>query len=211
MLELAAAAGEIALKYLDESGFCLWSPVSYSYIRSGQRKRLEQTKRRGRRLSILGLWQPYVSFEYGLAIGSFTSESYIRFMDWEAEKAAQQLKQTGRITVVVEDNGPLHTSNVSTAKLPEWEAKGLYIFFLPKYCSEMNRIENEWQQIKLQELSGRIFEDEYDLALAVIDGVEVRGLRGGHVTERFKFNSATRTQVNQDAIVNEQVPQQIFT
>jgi hypothetical protein len=28
MLELAAAAGEIELKYLDESGFCLWSPVS---------------------------------------------------------------------------------------------------------------------------------------------------------------------------------------
>lgn len=78
MLELAAAAGEIDLKYLDESGFCLWSPVSYSYIRRGQRKRLEQTKRRGRRLSILGLWQPYVSFEYGLAIGSFTSKSYIR-------------------------------------------------------------------------------------------------------------------------------------
>lgn len=41
MLELAAAAGEIDLKYLDESGFCLWSPVSYSYIRRGQRKRLE--------------------------------------------------------------------------------------------------------------------------------------------------------------------------
>ncbi len=25
MLQLAAAAGEIDLKYLDESGFCLWS------------------------------------------------------------------------------------------------------------------------------------------------------------------------------------------
>lgn len=80
MLELAAAAGEIDLKYLDESGFCLWSPVSYSYIQRGQRKRLEQTKRRGRRLSILGLWQPCVSFEYGLALGSFTSESYIRYL-----------------------------------------------------------------------------------------------------------------------------------
>ena len=28
MLEMAAAEGTIDLKYLDEAGFCLWSPVS---------------------------------------------------------------------------------------------------------------------------------------------------------------------------------------
>lgn len=27
MLELSAAAGEIDLKYLDESGFCVWSEL----------------------------------------------------------------------------------------------------------------------------------------------------------------------------------------
>jgi hypothetical protein len=31
---------------------------------------------------------------------------------------------------------------------------------------------------------------QYDLALAVMDGVEARGHRGGYSTERFKFNSA---------------------
>lgn len=54
MLELAAAAAEIQLKYLDESGFCMWSAVSYTYFPRGQQKRLEQTRRQGRRLSILG-------------------------------------------------------------------------------------------------------------------------------------------------------------
>jgi hypothetical protein len=77
MVELSAAVGEIDLFYLDESGFCMWTPVSYSYFFKGRQKKLEQTKRRGRRLSILGLWQPLVKFTYGLAIGSFTSESYI--------------------------------------------------------------------------------------------------------------------------------------
>lgn len=75
----------------------------------------------------------------------------------------------------------------------------------------MNRIENEWQHLKSQELGGQMFEDEYDLALAVMDGVEARGLRKGHVTERFKFNCAAQTQVDQDAIANEQVTQTIFT
>jgi len=30
MLELSAATGEIDLKYLDESGFCMWSEPSYT-------------------------------------------------------------------------------------------------------------------------------------------------------------------------------------
>ena len=38
---------------------------------------------------------------------------------------------------------------------------GLYIFFLPPYCSEMNPIELEWQHLKKDELSGQIFDDEY--------------------------------------------------
>ena len=160
MLELAAAAGEIELKYLDESGFCLWSPVSYSYIQRGDSKRLEQTRRRGRRLSILGLWQPLISFESGLAVGSFRSDSYIRLLDWQAEKAAQRFAQTGEITVVVQDNGPLHTSQATQAKYRDWEQQGLYIFFLAKSCSQMNPIEHEWQHLKAQELAGRMFVGE---------------------------------------------------
>ena len=54
----------------------------------------------------------------------------------------------------------------------------------------MNFIETEWHQIKTHELAGRIFEDEYDLAIAVIQGVEARAQRGQYDTERFLFNSA---------------------
>jgi len=39
-------------------------------------------------------------------------------------------------------------------------------FFLPEYCSEMNRIEEEWHQLKTHEIAGRA---RYDLALAVMD------------------------------------------
>lgn len=104
--------GVIDLKFLDESGFCLWSPVSYSYSRVGEQKVMEQTPRRGRRLSILGRWQPEETFEYALAVDSFRGPSYIKVMDWLAEKAAVSLKQTGKLTVLVQDNGPLHLSAV---------------------------------------------------------------------------------------------------
>ncbi len=256
MLELAAAAGEIELKYLDESGFCMWSPfrrqkadpidksrglnkdtlyevashlgtnfsifsttkvggfrpggrgktnssllpsafcplpflVSYTYFPRGQQKRLEQTRRRGRRLSILGLIQPLVSFVYGLVLGAFTSKTYLKMMDTQADLASNHLAETGCITVVVQDNGPIHTSSEVRQQWPEWETKGLYIFFLPKYCSEMNPIELEWQQLKRHELVGQMFEDELDLAYAVMDGVEARGQEGKYTTERFKFNSVS--------------------
>ena len=35
-----------------------------------------------------------------------------------------------------------------------------------------------------------MFEDEYDLALAVIAGIENRSVQGEYSTERFKFNCA---------------------
>jgi len=190
MLELAAA-GEIDLLYLDESGFSLWSPVSYSYFFRGEQKRIEQTPRRGRRLSILGLLQPLVTLIYGLAIGSFTGASYIILMPEQAHLAALEFAKTGRIRVIVQDNGSIHTSiQVQQQQWSQWEAQGLYLFFLPAYCSEMNPIESEWHQLKTHELAGQMFEDELDLAYAVMDGVEARSRVEGRTTQRFKFQSS---------------------
>lgn len=188
MLQLAAAAGEIGLKYLDESGFCMWSPVSYTWAKKGVQKRIEQSQRRGRRLSIWGLMQPGLSFEYGLSLGSINSKSYIQLMSWEASKAQQRFTETGQITVVVQDHGSVHTCAEVRQLYPLWESLGLYIFFLPKYCSEMNLIEEEWQRLKEDEIAGRMFDDEYDLAMAVIESIDSRSERRGYKAERFRFN-----------------------
>ncbi len=185
MLELFAATGEIDLKYLDESAFCLWSEPSYSYYQRGEQKGLEQTKRRGRRLSIIGLLQPLISFVYGLVIGGVNRKSYIQMMEQEAES----VEKLGRIRVIVQDNGPIHRCKEVQKLWSKWESQGLYVFFLPKYCSEMNPIELEWQHLKKDELSGKMFDDELDLAYAVMDGVKARGEKRKHCTERVKFHS----------------------
>ena len=164
---MASLEGLIELKYLDEAGFCLWSPVSYSYSPVGEQKRMEQTnKRYGNRISILSLWEPGKScvagdpprFEYALAQGGFNGKSYIKVMDWVAQKAAQTLAETGRLTVVVQDNGPLHKSHLVRQHWAGWQEKGLLIFFLPPYCSEMNPIETEWHQLKSHEICGQMFD-----------------------------------------------------
>ncbi len=81
------------------------------------------------------------SFDYGLSVGGFKKHSYIEIMNWQAEKANKRLLETGQITVIVQDNGSSHTAKIVREKHKDWEKQGLYIFFLPKYCSEMNRID----------------------------------------------------------------------
>ena len=66
---------------MDESGFCAWSEPTYTYYKRGEQKRLEQTHRRGRRLSIVGLFQHEISFVYGLVIGGGERKAYIKMME----------------------------------------------------------------------------------------------------------------------------------
>ncbi len=146
---------------------------------------MEQTRRRGRRLSIIGFLQPLISFVYGLVIGGVNRKSYIQMMEQEAQDA----EKSGRICVIVQDNGPIHRCKEVQKLWSKWESMGLYIFFLPKYCSEMNPIELEWQHLKKDELRGQSFDDELDLAYAVIHGVEARSEKGNYSTQRVKFNS----------------------
>ena len=113
--------------------------------------------RRGRRLSIIGFLQPIISFVYGLVIGGVDRKSYIQMMELEAESA----EKTGRTRVIVQDNGPIHRCKEVQNLWSKWERASLYIFFLPKYCSEMNPIELEWQHLKKDQLCGQIFDDEH--------------------------------------------------
>jgi transposase len=126
-------------------------------------------------------------------VGSFNRERYIKMMEEQAEQAQQMLAHTGRIRVIVQDNGPLHASKVVQQNWSQWETKGLYLFFRAKYCSQMNPIEVERHQIKTHELGGRKFADELDLSHAVMEGIEARAKAGGYRAKRFKFPSRLAT------------------
>jgi putative transposase len=195
MLEWAGSVGEICLKYLDESGFNLWSTVIYSWSKKGEQKKIEQTPKRGKRLNICGLLEIGEGFEYGLALKSFKSESYIKLMNWQAQKAERKLQEKGQITVIIQDQGSIHVSRVTKEQYKRWEEQGLYIFLLPTYSPELNRIENEWQRIKEDELAGRMFEDEYDLSMAVIEAIENRNERNGLKVERFLFKNHHKSKI----------------
>lgn len=141
------------------------------------------------RISILGLWEEGMGFEYGLVKGSFKSRHYVELMNQVAAKAAVTLAETGCLTVVVQDNGSIHKSQIAKAQWDEWAEQGLIMFFLPPYCSEMNPIEGEWHQLKAHGMAGQMFDTAYDLAMAVIAAVEERYESKDYQVERFMFNS----------------------
>ena len=155
----------------------------------GTQKCQEQTVKRSRRLSILGLWEPGRDMSYGLVVGSLTSATYIRFMNWQATRAQRLFHRTGIATVIVQDNASIHTSKAVQQRLPIWQAQGLDVFQLPPYCSEMNQIETEWHQLKAHEIRGEMFEDTYDLAMGVMAGLNRRGTQVGYTLKRFNFAS----------------------
>lgn len=188
-LKLYESEGYIKLKYLDEAGFSLWSQASYSYAKKGKQKKINQKKKKGKRLSILGIYREGESFEYGLKLGSFKSKCYIEMIDWQANKAEDNLKKTGQITVMVLDNYAVHKSREVRKHLARWREQGLEFFFIAAYSPELNIIEPEWHQLKTHELAGRMFDDEYDLAIAVMSGVEKRSANNNCICERFRFNS----------------------
>jgi putative transposase len=121
-------------------------------------------------------------------VGSLKTETFLALMDWQAAKAQRLFEQTGQVTVIVLDNASVHKSQLVSQRLEGWQHQGLLLFFLPPYSPQMNRIEDEWLHLKRDELAGRVFEDEYDLSVAIRDGIEAKANRGNYAVERFIFN-----------------------
>ena len=73
--------------------------------------------------------------------------------------------------VLVEDNGPIHTSKLSLKALAA-RAHWLTVEWLPKYAPELNDIETVWRDLKAHHLAHQIFADAAALDQAVHGAVE---------------------------------------
>ena len=188
MLKQWADSGLLRLKYLDESGCACQRSAEYSYAQQGVQKSIRQHTRRGRRINIFGVWEPGVDFDYALMVGTLKAPTYVQLMEWQATIAQQHFDATRQITVIVQDNASVHRSQSAQQHVKRWQDQGLFLFFLPPYSPQMNRIESEWLHLKRDELAGRVFEDEYDLAIAINQGIQARAQQGNYGVERFIFN-----------------------
>ena len=79
--------------------------------------------------------------------------------------------QPAKPVVLVEDNGPIHTSKFSRAALAT-RAHWLTVEWLPKYAPELNDIEAVWRDLKAHHLAHQTFADADALDRTIHNAVE---------------------------------------
>ena len=79
--------------------------------------------------------------------------------------------QPAKPVVLVEDNGPIHTSKLSMAALAA-RAHWLTVKWLPKHAPELNDIEPVWRDLKGHHLAHQTFADTDALDRAIHHAVD---------------------------------------
>ena len=150
--------GEIEIRYLDESGFCLIPYIPYAWQETNQK--IEIKSQQSKRLNVLGFLSKSNELEAYTFSCSINSDVVIACIDKFCEKVNKK-------TVLVMDNSSIHQNNLFWDKEDEWREKGLEIFFLPTYSPQLNIIEILWRFIKYKWLESEAYESYSTLVNAV--------------------------------------------
>lgn len=140
-LEQLEQQGHIDLFYGDESGFCLTPVMAYSWQYPGEEIRIFPQK--SKRINVLGL----MSKDNRLI--TFEKEDKVN-TTFIVECLNQWVITLDKPTVLVLDNAPIHQAKAFLANISKWQEKNLFIFFLPKYCPHLNKIETLWRKMKYE-------------------------------------------------------------
>jgi putative transposase len=154
--------------YLDECGFSPSLPTGYSWCLAGQRKRVKYESPQGRRVNALATYEPFaptpalnaVPFERTL-----TSDDLLAYL-------RERLPAAEVPRVVVLDNAGMHTSKAVRAARPGLATLGIFLYYLPAYSPELNRIEPVFKQVKHHDMPTRSFTSRADLRVAVDAGFD---------------------------------------
>ena len=142
---------QLDLYYFDEAGFSLNPTVPYAWQPIGETT--EIPSRRSRQVNALGFLRLDSKLRAYSVEGSIDSEVVIAcFNDFCKSRRRR------RPAFVVMDNASAHTSSEFERHIPLWEEKGLFLYFLPPYCPELNLIEILWRMIKYHWLPLKAYE-----------------------------------------------------
>lgn len=131
--------GFIDLYFGDESHFGLTPNVPYAWQHKDHPILIPC--RKSKRLTVFCLLTIDSIIKYHTLEGCMKSIDLITFLDSFCQSITKR-------TVIVLDNAPIHRSKVFKTKIQHWQKQDLYIFFLPPYSPELNKIEILWRFIK---------------------------------------------------------------
>jgi putative transposase len=173
-LRAKAEARQRELFYLDESGFAPSLPTGYSWCLPGRRKRVKYEYPQGRRVNVLAAYRPDGADPW---LGAQAFERTLNSDDLLDYLRSLQVAAVPRVVVL--DNASLHISQVVKARRRALAQQGIYLYYLPAYSPELNRIEPVFRQVKYQEIPVRSYTSKAALRQAVEHGFDSYARRVG--------------------------------
>ena len=131
----------IDLSYGDESRVSLEPCVPYGWQFKDEKVFMPSSKGAG--LNCFALLSRASELLFKTMRQRITSEFIIERM----EELSFSIKKT---TVVVLDNARVHTSQKVQERRRFWQARGLFIFYLPPYSPHLNIAETLWRKLKYE-------------------------------------------------------------
>jgi transposase len=140
-LQSMAQAGQCELLYFDETGFSPNPPLQYGWTPIGQ-TRCAETGVHRQRVNVLGALDHGGKLLWTVKEQHTVREDVMAFFD----RIAEQPHSVPRIVVL--DNANIHHGEAMEQKRRQWQRRALYLYYLPPYSPELNRIEILWKQAK---------------------------------------------------------------
>jgi hypothetical protein len=127
------------LFYFDESGFSPNPPIQYGWSRFGQVRSVEPQAHR-QRVNVLGALRQDGKLVWCTQQRPTVRDDVIAFFD----RMSGAPHSSPRIVGI--DNAAIHKGEAMDSIRRQWAAQGLYLYYLPPYSPELNRIEILWKQ-----------------------------------------------------------------
>jgi transposase len=144
VLETLAQAGDIELLYGDAAHINEKPEVPYGWQFRNEKVFMPSDKGTG--VNLFGFITRTNRLVFEMTSHRITGE----FVVGQIEKLLETLNQP---TVIVLDNAPSNRNQKVRQRIPFWEARGLYIFYLPVYSPRLNIAEILWRKLKYEWLS----------------------------------------------------------
>jgi transposase len=123
-----------------------------------------------KKVAILGSLDPVARQLIAHTSSTKRSSDFVAHLEQIDRLYGPQPGRQAKPVVLVEDNGPIHTSKLSRAALAA-RAHWLTVEWLPKYAPELNDIEPVWRDLKAYHLAHQTFTDPAALDQAIHDAV----------------------------------------
>jgi prepilin-type processing-associated H-X9-DG protein len=159
--EAIAHAGGINVVYFDGSNFNMLPNIPYAWQDIGSENTLLLPSERSESISVLGFLDIIDNKLTPFIIdGTLTGEKLVGIVNAFLNKMTEP-------TILIWDNAPAHTSNEVANHIEEWANLGLFIYSLPPYSPELNKIEILWREMKYNWLPDFFYDSIELLAEAV--------------------------------------------